>query len=282
MLGLRRMGHDPIVGTAKSADLALVDALDTPTADATDAIRGLRARGLPVVLRLHGAWNGSQGLKRPHGAGAAQRLLDGADRVIVSSRSHLVRLASTHAIDPLRIKLLAPPQPIFDATPASKADSAAPRVLVIGDGDVDGLAAALPAAATIDSYLPSGTDTEATDAFRARVRDADVVALVARHPWSDRVLLQACVDLGRPVVAACGPVTGEELCRPGLIAIAVDATAAEWQHALAIAFMPETRVEIDGDRTRGVIGRADQVRRLTAILCEAVEAARDCSGRLTA
>ena len=72
MLGLRRMGHDPIVGTAKSADLALVDALDTPTAAAIDAIRGLRARGLPVVLRLHGAWNGSQGAKRPHGSGTTR------------------------------------------------------------------------------------------------------------------------------------------------------------------------------------------------------------------
>ncbi|MEM1448330.1 MAG: hypothetical protein AAF957_04605 [Planctomycetota bacterium] len=293
-VGLTRFGHEPVETVDDDPELALVDALDVPTEDALEVVEGHCDRSLPVVVRVHGGWRtGDAAPATGHPSDASveeqqrrtQRLLDLGDRLLVSSRSHLVRLAGHHTIDTSRVKLLAPPHPGF--APARvrgrRRGQAGHVVLALGDGDLDVLQHALPATVRITRPAAAPHDVAEVDAFRVAVADADVVALVGGEIWSDRVLLQSSVDLGRPVVAASGPVTGEELARPGVVALAMDATEYEWADAVDSALSSNTRAALArDDRAQRSTALAERMRRLTAILFESAASAGDCSDRRAA
>ncbi|MEM9382993.1 MAG: hypothetical protein AAGB93_23795, partial [Planctomycetota bacterium] len=300
-VGLTRFGHEPaqidparidpseVDPDGAEPELVLVDALDAPTEEALDAIAAHQRRGRPVVVRIHAGWRTADASREETPAEdqrrRTQRLLDSGDRLLVSSRSHLVRLASDHVIDTSRVKLLAPPRPGFapSRARARRRGQAEHVVLALGDGDLDALQHALPATVRIARPAAAPHDVAAVDAFRVAVADADVVALVGSVAWSDRVLLQSCVDLGRPVVAAAGPVTGEELARPGVTALAMDATEYEWGDAIDGALSRETRAALErDDRAERSTVLAELMRRLTAILFESATSAGDCSERRAA
>ena len=187
-VGLTRFGHEPGETGDDDPELALVDALDVPTEDALEVVEGHCDRSLPVVVRVHGGWRtGDAAPATGHPSDASveeqqrrtQRLLDLGDRLLVSSRSHLVRLAGHHTIDTSRVKLLAPPHPGF--APARvrgrRRGQAGHVVLALGDGDLDVLQHALPATVRITRPAAAPHDVAEVDAFRVAVAAADVVAL---------------------------------------------------------------------------------------------------------
>lgn len=283
--GLRAFGHETVVASGLdvgTADLALVDAVDAPSRDMLDAITELRGTGVPIVVRLHGAWTAHDPAQAaeevdPGEAPVPLRgILDAADRVIVSSRSHLVRLASAHAIDADRVKLLAPPVPEFEALPLPAIDGPR-RALLIGERDSLAYDAAgiVLADADLDVtvFEPRPSDGATVGHLRSAVENSHVVAVAAAIPWSDRALVEACVALGRPVVAATGPVLDESPPAAPVLPLPLDATEEEWADGItrALAFDSPDLAPAATD------GPDERLRRLTAILFEAAASGGDWS-----
>ncbi|MEM9801644.1 MAG: hypothetical protein AAGA20_15060 [Planctomycetota bacterium] len=283
--GLRTFGHEATAShdvDAGDVDLALVDVTDAPSADALAALHALRSKGVPVVLRVHGAWAGpDESDAEAPGAGelpvSLKGLLELSDRVLVSTRSHLVRLASKHVIDVERVKLLAPPHPEFRSEAGTGAADGPGVGLVIGERSSLGYEGAVSALAgaglEVERFDVRQSDHATCGAFRAAVSRAHAIAVVAAVPWSDRVIVDACLVAGPPVVAACGPVLEEGSASARLVRLPLDATDEEWTGGIAAALRagPDARRGADDAED----ARAESVRRLTAILFEAAASGGD-------
>lgn len=216
--GLSARGFEPVEDPAE-ADLCLVDVVDDGRWEEPCPL----PEDLPgcLVVRVHAG--------DPDGAPAPgfEALLARADRVLVSTRSHLVRLGSAGLLDADRTDLIAPPGPIA-LTPAG--GEPARRVLVLGEQ--------LPAAAEralldlgLDAALVGADvpDEGAARRLQALAEDHAAVLLTGSEGAEDGVVATACSRLGRPLVAAGGV---DLAARPNAFPVAADADASEWAAAL--------------------------------------------------
>ncbi len=208
------------------ADLTLVDVLDDGLAPWTDtaAKEDLGGRSGPIVLRVHSAPGG-------HAPSAGLRqLLASADGVIVSTRSHLVRLGSAGLLAADRTDLIAPAAPdVFGGVGRAVGEG----ILVLGEELPDGLEQALHGLSLGCSLLgPDAHDAGAARRLGSLLHRHEVAVLTEAEHGDDGVIAAVCGQLGRALVAPGGV---ELACQPHCFPVRSNPTTQDWSEALQSA-----------------------------------------------
>ncbi len=250
--GLMSRGFE--CSAASGADLTLVDVLDdglSPWIDGT-AREDLDVCSGPLLVRLHSVPGG-------HDPSAGLRgLLERADGVIVSTRSHLVRLGSAGLLAADRTDLIAPAAPdVFGGADGTMGEG----ILVLGDELPDELEQALHALSLGCSFLvPDAHDGGAARRFGSLLVQHKVAILTEPEHGEDGVIAAVCGQLGRVLVAPGGV---ELACQPHCFPVGTTPTARDWtqalQSALGEAPVPEPREAETSerlDRLARVLSRA--------------------------
>ena len=234
----------------------LDDDLGAPLAEAE--LEGLRACRGPLVVRVHAT-------PGDHAPSACLRVLLGrADAVIVSTRSHLVRLGSAGLLVADRTNLIAPAAPILrgDAAPSAGAGA-----LVLGAQLPEALELAFGELSLDHSLL--GPETQDAGAARrlgaVAGRHALLVVTSTAHA-EDGVLAAVCGQLGRALVAPGGV---DLAWQPHCFPVGSSPSVQDWVEALSAglgASLAASNIEHTA---------SDQLDRLARVLSRATRR-KDC------
>lgn len=250
--GLQRRGIECSAGP--EADLTLVDVLDDGLDLGVDGdeAEALRACEGPLLVRVHAVPGG-------HAPSASlSALLSRSDGVIVSTRSHLVRLGSAGLLDADRTDLIAPAVPTLTGVSAPVEGTGA---LVLGDHLPEALEVALQGLALNSSLLgPDAQDEGAGRRFRALMEQHTLAVLTTTEHGEDGVIAESCRQVGRALVAPGGlDLNSQPHCYPVGSAPGVQ----DWTDALRAALgaaptagAPDARGEGRLDRLARVLSRA--------------------------
>ncbi len=236
------------------AQLTLVDVLDDGAdpdhggyeGEAIDACDG------PLILRVHASPGGHQPAA---GLGA---LLERADGVILSTRSHLVRLGSAGLLEASRTDLIAPAAP--ELSPALEAPCGS-GVLVLGEQLPSPLEQAVGELALGCSLLgPDAQDAGSADRLQGLVEQHATVVLTDIELAEDGVIAEVCRQLGRTLIAPGGVDLASQ---PHCFTVSASATSRDWIRALVAArdavlpaALPAPAVSGPLDRLARVLSRA--------------------------
>ena len=252
--GLPGLGFEP--APADRAEVLLVEALDHPDWDGPDLVPADLEASL--VVRVHaGTVDGAP--SAPLGA-----LLARADRVVVSTRSHLVRLGSAGVLEAERTVLLAPAGPEVRAQEeAGEQDS----VLVLAPEAPTALSEAARALRVAVSLLDLTASAEAAAQHLQGVASRHGAVVLTEHGQADDgVVAGLCERLARPLVA---PFDRETSSRSGCFHVADASDAEAWTGALRAALeAPRPAAEPARDARR--------LERLAEVLRDASAGRTDC------
>lgn len=251
-VGLEARGFEPSFGPG--ADLTLVDVLDDGLSPWVEGagIESLYDRLGPLLVRVHAV----PGDHAP--ATGLRELLSHADGVIVSTRSHLVRLGSAGLLQADRTDLIAPAAPeMFAGTNGAVGEG----ILVLGEDLPEELEQALYGLSLGCSVLgPDAHDSGAARRFRSLLARHEVAVLTEPEHGEDGVIAAVCAQLGRALVAPGGV---DLAAQPHCFPVSSRPTALDWTAALRGALdhaqLPELREEETGeqlDRLARVLTRA--------------------------
>ena len=208
------------------AQLTLVDVLDDG-ADPDPAGRGCAAIDAcdgPLIVRVHA----SPGAHPP--AAGLRSLLERADGVILSTRSHLVRLGSAGLLEASRTDLIAPAVPELSPTPEAPSGSG---VLVMGEQLPSPLEQAVGELALVCSLLgPDAQDAGSARRLQGLVEQHAAVVLTDTEFAEDGVIAEVCRQLGRTLIAPGGVDLASQ---PHCFTVSATAASQDWIRALVAA-----------------------------------------------
>lgn len=267
-----------LASSLDEADLILVEAVDRSLERESAALAELKAEatrvGAPLAIRLHCAWRSREADPGEDSGPDLDGLWDHADVVLFSSRSHLVRIASAGGIDAERARLA----PVVingaerlwrrksGAAPASGhavPGQGAKLALVAGEVHHSALAPVLQSFDSMESAEVRPSIVFGHEPFRDGLRSASVVVVPASGSFGDRVVVDAALRSGIPVVAAHGAGVVDAPAPDGVTAVMRTGCAESWSEAIL------------GALDRGGIPVAeDPAEALDALLVRQVEALR--------
>ena len=208
------------------AQLALVDVLNDGAdpgrvgygGAAIDACEG------PLIVRVHACPGG-----HPPAAGLGA-LLERADGVILSTRSHLVRLGSAGLLEASRTNLIAPAAPELSPTLGASCGSG---VLVLGEQLPTPLEQAVGELALACSLLgPDAQDDGSAGRLQGLVEQHATVVLTEPELAEDGVIAEVCRQLGRTLIAPGGVDLASQ---PHCFTVSASAASRDWIRALVAA-----------------------------------------------
>lgn len=228
----------------------LVDLVDylAPLAEASlvELARDISSSGRKLVVRLHGAWRSQPSDFHDRQGPDLRAVWSVADAVLVASRSHLVRLASSGDLDAQRTRLA--PVGFSGAEPTASACpelGARTRLLIAGEAHREALAPVLGMLQEADPSKATFQVISAAMPLRKALGSARAVLIPATEAFGDRSLVDAVLRAGVSVIASTGASAIDAPLPPGLTVVSGNGSSQAWREALesglASAAQPSAR-----------------------------------------
>ncbi len=263
-------GRSVLAESIDEATVILVDVVDhlAPLAERAlaDFAHEAAATGAKLAVRLHGAWRHRPADFVEHEAPDLRPVWDCADAVLVGSRSHLVRLASTGGIDAERTHLA----PVAIGGPVASPEGA-PRLereqrtklLVAGETH---RAAVAPVLGMLEGDDPRNRTFQVIHGpgpFQEGLREARVLLVPSTGEFGDRALVDAAMREGVAVVASNGAAVLDAPLPPGLVVVSECGSAEAWHDALTAALATSPRAQ-DGELESILESQGEVLARISA------------------